>query len=384
MAKLNLAGLLGAIGELPSVINRGLLGPLPVNSSLGLPSAQVDEARNTALQDMAYGMLASPTRNPGLNLAMARGNARENFSGRMIDLLREQEFARMQGERTQRQTDESAYLASLPPEVQQMARVAGPQQVAQAQVQAAMTPQQQQLTDDIKEYNLAIEQGYQGSLRDWIMEGKRAGASSVSVSLPGGNQNDWWKDLYAETAKEVPALKQRAAASKKTYEVMGNLINLGGKAKLTGSLAPGIIGAADFARSLGINIAPEDMKDARVFQAVVNNATLTWMAQTGGARGYTEKETEILRTAFPLIVDSPQARVSIATVLRDRAKMDYQDARSGLVTVEEQLDAIRRGETGVPKLPDLDEAPVQPSEQKTINGKTYIKVGPNPGDWEEE
>jgi hypothetical protein len=48
---------------------------------------------------MAFGMLAAPTRNPGAGLFAARQNARENFSGRMVELLREQEFAKMNEDR---------------------------------------------------------------------------------------------------------------------------------------------------------------------------------------------------------------------------------------------------------------------------------------------
>lgn len=36
-------------------------------------------------------------------------------------------------------------------------------------------------TDDIREYNFALSQGYKGSLQDWITEGRKAGATNVTV-----------------------------------------------------------------------------------------------------------------------------------------------------------------------------------------------------------
>jgi hypothetical protein len=99
MSRFNIPGLLGALGELPSVINRGLLGPLPVNPQLGLDPTMVRQAEDTALNDMAFGMIAGHPMGGGAALFSARQNARDNFSGRMVEILREQEFARMNDER---------------------------------------------------------------------------------------------------------------------------------------------------------------------------------------------------------------------------------------------------------------------------------------------
>ena len=379
----DIPGLLGKLAQVPSVITQGLLGPLP-QTSLGLDPAQMEQARQSALTDMAYGMLAGSTapgwRNQMGTVAVARQNALGNYQQRVFDVFKEQELNRAMKEREQRKAEEDKYLSGLPAEVQPIARVAGPQSVAQAQIEALMSPEEQQkLTDDMREYEFAKSQGYPGSFRDWILEGKKAGATNVSVG--GANPESWDKTLLAETAKEVPPLKAKAVTSKKTYDTMDNLVRMGGQAKLTGSLAPGMIGASDFLRSLGINLAPEDMKDARVFDAAVKNSVLTWMAQTGGARGYTEKESQILMDSFPKISDSPQARVAIATIFRDRAKADYEDSLAGLKTVQEQLDDIKRGGSGVPQLPAIGAAPLPPSEEKTIKGKTYVKIG---NDWYEK
>lgn len=380
---IDIPGLLGKFAQLPSVVTQGLLGPLP-QTSLGLDPAQMENARQSALTDMAYGMLAGSTapgwRNQMGTVAVARQNALGNYRDRLIDLLREQEIGRVKSEREQRKAEEDKYLSGLPAEVQPIARVAGPQSVAQAQIEALMSPEEQQkLTDDMREYEFAKSQGYPGSFRDWILEGKKAGATNVSVG--GANPPKWDETLLAETAKEVPVLKGKAVTAKKTYETMDNLVRLGGQTKLTGALAPGVVGASDFLRSLGINIAPEDMKDARVLQAAINQSVLTWMAQTGGARGYTEKESAILVDSFAKLIDSPQARVAISSIYRDRAKADYEDAVTGLKTVEQQLNDIKSGGTGVPSMPPLNAAPIAPAERKTIGGKNYIKVG---NDWYEE
>lgn len=92
------------------------------------------------------------------------------------------------------------------------------------------------------------------------------------------------------------------------------------KGTFTGGLAPGAVGAAQFLQTFGINVDPNTVANTRAFQAASNQLVLDFMAANGGARGFTEKETAILQDAFPKIVDSPQARMQITKLLRDRAQ----------------------------------------------------------------
>lgn len=59
---------------------------------------------------------------------------------------------------------------------------------AQLEVDAMRNPQPKP-TDDMREYDYAVSQGYQGSFQDFMLDMKRAGAPSTSVSVGGGGQN---------------------------------------------------------------------------------------------------------------------------------------------------------------------------------------------------
>ena len=137
--RLDIPGLLGAISGLPTAINKGLLGPLPVNPGMGLDPNQVRQAQDTALNDLAFGMLAGNRRNPGASLFAARQNAREGFSSRVFDMFKEQEISRMQADRAKQQQQFDAYRATLPPEIQPVADVAGLQSTAQKEIDAAFS-----------------------------------------------------------------------------------------------------------------------------------------------------------------------------------------------------------------------------------------------------
>jgi hypothetical protein len=73
-------------------------------------------------------------------------------------------------------------------------------------------------------------------------------------------------------------------------------------------------------QSFGINVDPSIVANTRSFEAASNQLVLDFMAANGGARGFTQEETKILQNAFPKIIDSPQARQQITSLLRNRAK----------------------------------------------------------------
>lgn len=180
----NVQGLLGAIGALPSVITKGLLGPLPSGQGLGLDPRQMQQAQQSAMTDMAMGMVAGG-RDPR-TLMMARQNATGNYRERVFDLMREQELARVKSEREKRQGAIDSVLGTLgqqSPELAQLA-AANPEQFVSSAIQAQFTPGADGRTDDIKEYAFAVEQGFQGTLQDWLLAQKKAGANSVNVNLP--------------------------------------------------------------------------------------------------------------------------------------------------------------------------------------------------------
>ena len=120
---MDIPGLLGRLAGLPGAINQGLLGSMPVDPRLGLDPQMLQQARQGAGTDFAMGLVAGGN-DPRTLLASRRG-ATEGFRNRLIDIMREQEMARMMESRDEQQKKEAAYRATLPAEVQPVADVAG-------------------------------------------------------------------------------------------------------------------------------------------------------------------------------------------------------------------------------------------------------------------
>jgi hypothetical protein len=203
--------------------------------------------------------------------------------------------------------------------------------------------------------------------RDFLFQGKIAGATKVNVGTEGRVSEVWQDKLIPEITKQIPTFQANADKAAKSVRQLDGMITQAQKTGLTGSFAPGVIGAASFARSLGVDLAPEAVKDARTFQTSLNNAVLQWMATTGGARGYTEKETQMLMDAFTKIQDDIPSRMAILTLAREKAANDYNDSVQSLKTTRWQVDNLKSGGDGIPEMPEL---PAAPSPPKYFEGQT--------------
>ena len=174
-------------------------------------------------------------------------------------------------------------------------------------------PEQEKLPTSVQEYEYAKGQGFQGTLADWERQNRAASAPRITIDKGGElAQELFLKDL----AQQNTAVRGAEGIINKLDQMTASTA----KGTFTGGLAPGAVGAAQFLQTFGINVDPNTVANTRAFQAASNQLVLDFMSANGGARGFTEKETAILQDAFPKIVDSPQARMQITTLLRNRAQ----------------------------------------------------------------
>jgi hypothetical protein len=185
-------------------------------------------------------------------------------------------------------------------------------------------PKETEATTMQRDYKFAVDQGYTGTFEQF----RRTNAPSTVVNLDTkGNQLG--QELFL---KKIDSLSGPATNANRIVNQVAAMEEATKKGTFTGSMAPDAVGAAQFLSSFGIDVKPDILANSRAFQAASNQLVLDFMASNGGARGFTEKETAILQDAFPKIVDSPQARQQIASLLRNRAKKDVDDYNSAVNT----------------------------------------------------
>ena len=224
----NIRGLLGAIAELPGVINQGLLGPLPLNPQLEqmIGPAQAQAHRQQAQNEFAMSLVAGG-RNPQTLLAASQG-ARQGFSGRIFDLMKEQEGARLmqaQQDELARQArfSQSPVEANLPQGLREqiVAKTVEAQNVPvspniQAQLEAGLAERKQQ-----HEYDMALQR--QRDANDLQVQAMK-NAGEVGGMTP------------LQHTKAVQALRKeyRSLPSVRDYETVLPLIQSAKKAPDTG------------------------------------------------------------------------------------------------------------------------------------------------------
>lgn len=162
-------------------------------------------------------------------------------------------------------------------------------------------------TDDIKEYQAAKAQGFGGTLQDWIVEGKKAGATNVTVGggrygtipqgyelretpegaqlvpIPGGPEDTTKKDLAAQGQADV-ATRVVTSAAQRARDAA--------KERNFGHVGQGLAAMVPWTDSAEVARQVDVLKST----AKVENLTAMRQASpTGGALGsVTEKEADML------------------------------------------------------------------------------------------
>jgi hypothetical protein len=163
----------------------------------------------------------------GQGLMMAQQAAQQSFQSPIEGDLR----ANMTADalrRAQEQKDQELKFAEFTKQLdpnQAAQLTALPKEVAYQVMAELMTQKTETATpsDDMKEYQYAVSQGFTGSLRDWIIEQKRAGAttSSTTVNLPA--DNEFLKGVGRGASEQLGTLQTSADAASRQLSSIARL-----------------------------------------------------------------------------------------------------------------------------------------------------------------
>jgi hypothetical protein len=224
----DIPGLLGKLAGLPNAIGQGLLGPQSVNPALGLDPGQVGQARRQSLQDLAFGLMAGG-QNQGQTLFNARQNAQQGFSGRVFDMLKENEMSRMLEDRKRQEQANSTYRATLPAEMQPLADVAGMPAVASAQLAGMMAPPGEKwrpmTPEEVAQSNLDPNSDWQVNEATGKIDklfSPPAPAATVSVNLPA-QETELGKALGKGAGEEFVGMSTNARSAVSTLEQLNEI-----------------------------------------------------------------------------------------------------------------------------------------------------------------
>lgn len=185
-------------------------------------------------------------------------------------------------------------------------------QYKQAQIDAlsakpAVTP-----TDDQREYQQAKEEGFSGTLQDWIAA-KPSTGTSVTVNTGEGQDGALNKALSTKEGETWNAYKEAAtvsASNAQDFEILGELLQLAPQGPITGRLADtfrGFNAAGDAVNSIVKRIAP----------------TL----RAPGSGSTSDIEYDGMLRSLPGLSSAPEANQMVLSIMQAKAQINMERGR---------------------------------------------------------
>lgn len=191
-----------------------------------------------------------------------------------------------------------------------------PQAAAQFILQQRLAQPKDNSTDDQREYKQAVEQGFKGTLEDWLVGQKKAGASSTTITLPGQEseyaktfgkaEGDAAASIVPTADKSRMALDQLTALKRSLEQMKAAGADPGRYAPLLTELSAYAQGAGIDPKNLGL---PANAGPAEQASAILNKLALANIgADQGGlpANNFTEADRKFITEIAGTIANTPE------------------------------------------------------------------------------
>lgn len=265
-----------------------------------------------------------------------------------------------------------------------------------AQTIAASQPKAPTPTDDQREYQMAVEQGFKGSFVDY-KKALQSPGTVVNVS-PDGSQGgasagQFQKDLGGIMAKDYDTIRQDAKAARTGLATLGVMEKaIADDSFYSGFGAEQLLTLKQLGASLGID--PDGVSSMETFNALNKQAALASMGGSLGA-GFSNADRDFVTGQVPSLTNTPEGNRQLIEVQRKIAERKIDIAKLATAYVKKNgvldagfeeemqqfaeanplftednaaLDAPSSGE------PDLTNVPDGAIDAKVVDGKTYFTM----------
>jgi hypothetical protein len=175
------------------------------------------------------------------------------------------------------------------------------------QAVGSIVPKQFDQPSAVTEYEYAKKQGYKGSLEQFMLGQKRAGAANMSVSV-AGPENKFNQDIGAGLAKEALSTLDSARAAPELVANARSIKAAIDKGAITGSGADTRLALQKMLESAGM-VGPGKAASTQELMSGLSKLTLGGIKSSGlgGGNGFTDKDREFLNSAIGgQISDTPE------------------------------------------------------------------------------
>ncbi len=169
-------------------------------------------------------------------------------------------------------------------------------------------------TDDIREYEYAVKQGYQGTFQDFMTQMKSAGAQNINIDTAG--ESAFAKTTGTELAKNTNELAIAGDDARR---------NLARIDRLEGLLADSPTGLSGGLQKLAGNFGipmGDNLDDLQAAQALINS--MVPEQRPAGSGPMSDADLELFKQSLPRIINTPEGNAKIIQTMRGIAEYDIQ------------------------------------------------------------
>ncbi|MEM1289591.1 MAG: hypothetical protein AAGH60_14660, partial [Pseudomonadota bacterium] len=171
---------------------------------------------------------------------------------------------------------------------------------------------------DVREYQFAQSQGFEGSFIDYQLAQRRAGAANTTVTVSGDSvvdRGELSEQLGGAIGKQWAGYLEQAdvaAGKDQTLEYLGTLVNGGTmpQGPVTGRL---------------LELAPGTTDASAAFTAAVNELLPGLRAPGSGAQS--DKDIDVIKGSLPRLQNNAEANRLIIAALREKAAIEIERGR---------------------------------------------------------
>ena len=164
-------------------------------------------------------------------------------------------------------------------------------------------------TDDMREYDAAVAQGYEGTIQDWIVGNKKAGATTINTGDGSSEYNKALDKKYAESFMTIQDGAQSARGKLATLGALSQALKESGD---TGYGGETILTLQQAGRLFGVEIGDVGPKEAA--RALGNQLALQLRNPSGGAGmpgAMSDKDREFLVASVPGLTKTPEGNAKL-------------------------------------------------------------------------
>jgi len=166
-------------------------------------------------------------------------------------------------------------------------------------------------TDDMREYAAAQQQGFKGTLFDFITAKKQAGAIQNQVMIDQKGESEFSKQAGGLQAKRFDELVADAPTAKQMVSDVEMLRDLGGKIQ-TGKMAEVKAAIGPYAQALGIDV--KNLGEMQAYEAMVNRVAPNLRVKGAGAQS--DFELRNFLKSIPSLGNTPEGNEIVARTLQ--------------------------------------------------------------------